>query len=260
MSVARVLAGEIERDEKVRPRNITLICPTRGRPQRFRAMLESALATAAHPERIEVLLLLDFDDAEAPAYFDAPLPPCVRVVHGTERKSVPAMQDEAALHLATGDLLMSCPDDILFRTQHWDALVNERYDAVGDELLVGWTNDGNDRDKCMHFFVSRRWMEIVGHFMWPEFEHFSGDEWVERVAKAAGRGVYLREVVTEHMHAKYKKAPNDDTYRRTRVTAADGTSMSERDNRRMQALLGQVKDLGEQLRLAIADHQKARAA
>ena len=41
---------------------ISLVVPTRGRPAQLRRMLDSVARTGAHPERIEVVLVVDSDD------------------------------------------------------------------------------------------------------------------------------------------------------------------------------------------------------
>ena len=40
----------------------SLIVPTRGRPAQLAGMLDSAARTAANPERVEVVLVVDADD------------------------------------------------------------------------------------------------------------------------------------------------------------------------------------------------------
>jgi len=42
--------------------NVSVILPTRGRPEGLRRCIESVLRTAAHPEAIEFLIRIDLDD------------------------------------------------------------------------------------------------------------------------------------------------------------------------------------------------------
>lgn len=196
--------------------NIDLIVPSRGRPQRLRDMVASALETADNPKRVHVRLGLDRDDPEFNGYL-LEFPSSRLTVHVNEAPgtSVPALMNWLASE-SSSELLMAASDDIIFRTRGWDAVVERAFAAVPDRLLVAYTNDGRDRDKCEHFFVSSQWVRVVGYFMRSEFRHFSADEWVDDIARRVGRSLYLRDVVTEHMHAKYGKAPNDETYRAKR--------------------------------------------
>lgn len=202
---------------------ISLLCPSRARPHRLRAMIDSALATAAQPGMIEFLVYVDVDDpctAEYRALWERY--PMVFVIVGPQN-SVPALLDELA-DFARGDLLMAASDDIAFRTNGWDDIARQAFEQYADRILVAYTNDGRDRDKVEHFLVSREWCEAVGCFMYPGFEHFCGDEFVERIGKAVGRTQFLRNLVTEHLHYKYGKADKDETYaakRRENVSGRD---------------------------------------
>jgi hypothetical protein len=213
-------------------KTIDILCPSRGRPHRFREMAESAIALASHPDRVSILLLVDHDDPELATYQALQLDR-VRLIINRERMGCQGLLNTLALHYSNGDLLMAGSDDIVFRTGAWDDAFDAAFEAVPDQLLVAYTNDGRDRDKCEHFVVSRRWVEIVGCFMWPRFEHFSGDGWVEDVARRVDRLKFLREVVTEHMHFKYQKAARDEGYASKRGADAEGRSMSDRDLARM---------------------------
>lgn len=208
-------------------RLISLLCPSRGRPLRFAQMAESALATADDPHAVEILLGLDRDDASAAEY--PVIAPVVRVT-ADDKQTVPQFIERLA-RAARGDILMTCPDDLLFRTPGWDRLVRARFDAAPGGLLIGYTNDGRDRAKCEHWFAHRRWIEITGHFIRPEFEHFFADQWVEEVARAAGCLHYFQDIVTEHMHFKYGKSEKDETY-----AAKRREPLTERDRARFAAM------------------------
>jgi hypothetical protein len=44
-------------------KTISLLCPTRGRPDKALRLVLSVLQTAHHPERVEVLFYVDTDDS-----------------------------------------------------------------------------------------------------------------------------------------------------------------------------------------------------
>lgn len=201
-------------------------------------MAKSAIERARHPERVRILLLIDQDDERLPEYLAHAGMPGVIVVENDEKIGCPGLLDKLARRYSTGDLLMAGADDIVFRTDGWDDAVDRAFEAVPDQLVVVYTNDGRDRDKCEHFIVSRRWVEIVGCFMWPGFEHFSGDGWVEDVAKRIGRLHFLRDVTTEHMHFKFGKAVRDELYASKRTADDKGRSVSDRDLERMRETEG----------------------
>lgn len=242
-------------------RDIFILCPSRGRPERFVQMALSALATTRSTERLTFVLGLDWDDPDRGAYLDA-----IRragfgcaVVYDEMHKGVPAwlelLHDQAVIGPdvmpEAGDLFMTGCDDVLFRTPGWDVLLDQAFDQWPDGLGICYTNDGRYRDKCEHWICTRRWAEVLGYMAWPEFEHFCADQWMEEVAKRIGRCRFLREVVTEHMHFKYGKAPRDATYDAKRGKGRDGRSMSDRDNALYAALASERDRAVEKLAAAM---------
>lgn len=203
---------------------ISILVPTWGRPKRLEQMVGSVFGTATRPGEVEVLVRVAEEDPCAAMYFSEP--PSGAHLHATWRAQTYGKGIEFLQARATGDILFAGSDDILFRTQGWDDQVRAAFAAVPDGLLVAYANNGLHREKCEHFFTSRRWIDAVGYMVWPEFRHFCVDQWVEELARGIGRLEFLREVVAEHMHRKYRKADDDDTYRMVR----GDTKTSEADN------------------------------
>lgn len=242
---------------------ITLLCPSRGRPDRFRTLMRSIDLTAAAPGLLELKLLVDADDPVRERYLQlARLWPGVTVQTIHERRPVPRILNDAAMR-STGELVFTIADDLEFSTQGWDRMILEAFASVPDRILIAWTNDGQDRDKCQHWVTSRECINAVGYFCWPEFEHFCGDEMAERIAKAVGRGLYLRDLVTRHMHFKHRDLNNeplaarDETYAAKRVRDRGGKSMTDRDQARLRAIEPEIRRASARLRAVIAKRAAA---
>lgn len=226
---------------------IALLCPSRGRPARFRAMVASAVDLATDPDRVVIYLAADRDD---PAFREYEVEfktdgKVIPVVNEQKGRTGPALLNDLA-YLADEEILFAVSDDILFRTQGWDEMLRKAFEAYPDRLLVAYTNDGRDRDKCTHFAVHRRWLDIAGGFTYPEFEHFCADTYVETIGKAIGRAVYLRELVTEHMHFRFGKSEQDETYASKRRSG-----MSLRDKARLKILLPRIDEIASRMRAAM---------
>ena len=200
---------------------ISILCPSRGRPQRFESMKDSAIALSDEPALVEIRLAVDSDDEALHLY------PSAQHVQRFPT-NISHIYNALAGH-ADGDILMASADDVLFRTQGWDTKVREVAFRFPDGLWIGAPNNGDGKRRVNHWFTGRRWLELFGWFLPAHFEHFCVDEWVQEVANSAGRLVYMDDVLIEHMHAKYKKSENDDTYKRKRYRAVDGSNMSDRD-------------------------------
>jgi hypothetical protein len=212
-------------------------------------MTEGALALAADRKSVEILVHLDADAGELSEYQDWCLSKEIVWTVGP-RASVPSLMNSLA-GMARGHILMAASDDIAFRTRHWDKKVKAAFEDRPDGFLVAYTNDGRGRQKCEHFFTTRRWMETVGYFMPDGLEHFAGDAWVEDIARRVGRLLYLPEVITEHRHFKYGKADFDATYQRTRVPDASGVPMAQRDTLVMTARTKEREMAAEKIREAM---------
>lgn len=240
--------------------NIALITPSRGRPDRFTAMVASALGTAASPADVKVYGVIDADDPRLSEYL-ALHPQLARItVQGKREWLSVAFQTGAQRALADGaDILMMNGDDVLFRTPGWDDKVLDCFAKYRDGLALVYPADGNGNQggdghvRGNHWFVTRRWVEVVGNFCPPLFEHFCSDTVPERIAERAGRLVYLPEVLVEHMHFKYKKAERDETYAYARTRDAADRSVSDRDCARMASLDRWMSERAAAVRQAVYD-------
>jgi hypothetical protein len=104
---------------------LALLCPTRGRPDRIREFIGSALTTATHPERVEILLWVDDDDSTASDYEKA-----VDDLKGEFGSSDISLRfgpsvgvPKAANNLyddTTADIVMTSNDDQVFIDKGWD--------------------------------------------------------------------------------------------------------------------------------------------
>lgn len=189
---------------------ISVLCPTRGRPEAITTLVGSALSTAAGP--VELVFYVDTDDDLSAAVLDemAHLP--VRYVRGP-RIVLSQMWNRCA-DVAKADVMMHCGDDIAFRTPGWDTRVLAAFEAVPDRIVLVHGDDGFQRERlATHGFLHRRWVEAVGYFVPPHFSSDYNDVWLTEVADALGRRAYLPDVVTEHMHPAAGKGEWDLTHR-----------------------------------------------
>lgn len=224
---------------------ISVLIPTRGRPGRLRDAVQSALDTAARPQSVEVLARVDSQDPALAEYFAGSDASCRTFIVAdcpTYGQGIEFLREHAA-----GDILLAGGDDVLFRTDGWDEKVRHAFASCPDGLMVAYANNGRDREKCEHFFTTSRWISLLGYMVRTEFRHFCVDQWVEEMAKDVHRLVFLRDVVIEHMHRKYSKAADDDTYRMVR----GDTKTSEADNALYAELAGIRAGDIERLRKAV---------
>jgi hypothetical protein len=177
----------------------------------MRRLVESIYATAATP--VEVVFRLDLDDAASIAEaVQLGMSGTVRHV-AAERGVLSDLWNDAAA-IATGDILMMCGDDIVFRTNGWDVRVAETFEQVPDRIALVFGNDLIQHERhATHPFIHRRWYEAVGYLTPNGFSCDWCDTWLNEVAVALGRRIYLPDVITEHMHPVAGKARLDESHR-----------------------------------------------
>lgn len=173
---------------------ISLCVPTRGRPARFKQMLDSARATAAG--KFEVVAYLDHDDE---AEYEAE----TGVVYARGRRP---LTDHNLVQMsglwtrawerASGDIAMLAADDIVFETGGWDEAVEAEFARVPDRILMVSTRNGQD-DRPLLPFVSREWIDAVG-FTPDDLQGWFADEWIWSMAAEVGRAAFLPGVTIRH--------------------------------------------------------------
>ena len=179
----------------------------------MRRLLESALATASG--LFELVYYIDSDD------------------HASQREAERQQETGAAIQIIVGprivlsdcwnrcaeiaraDILMHCGDDIAFRTPGWDAAVRDAFAGVPDRILFlhGYDNEEKPRGRFgTHGFLHRRWVDAVGYFVPPYFSCDWNDTWLNDVANALGRRLFIP-IYTEHLHPYHGKGKLDQTHR-----------------------------------------------
>lgn len=186
----------------------TVMIASRGRPEQTKKVVESIRETEKY--RTQIILGLDDDDVKYPD-MDAE----VMVFHDMMAgQKWYRMQSRA-----TGEYLMCPGDDHFWMTEDWDEKLAAHFPE--DKIAAVFNMDDpmvyrHSTNYCVH----RKWHELVGFFP-DHFKHFYVDTWVGTIAERIGRKIFAQDVVIDHRHRKYKKAPDDDTYRRRPVAEKD---------------------------------------
>lgn len=211
--LVRTMAAKVG-DEKSGDIRISLLCPTRRRPDKMARMWKSAIKTAANPESVEVVFAMDNDDVAG--MFGLRLAAEVRAeqVRAIVGKRMTLSKCwNAAAKVAKGEIFMLCGDDIIFRSQGWDAVAAEKISAFNDRIAFVHGRDGIYDEKLgTHGFVHRDWVRVVGYFSPPFFSSDHCDTWLQEIAERIGRKVYTPDIYTQHMHFTHGKSALDKTY------------------------------------------------
>lgn len=217
---------------------ISILCPTRNRPNNIIRMVTSALWTANKPRDIEFVFYVDNDDRTSEESF--------RVLREREKAKIEVVAGgrivlsqmwNECYRKACGPIYMHAGDDIEFMTQDWDQIVRAEFDKYADRIAFVYGSDGIMPNTFgTHGFIHKNWAETVGYFVPPYFSSDYNDTWLNDVAKMIDRHIFIP-IHTEHYHPTVGKAEWDATHlerverhKRDGVEAIYANKLGEREN------------------------------
>jgi len=209
---------------------ITLITPTRNRPNDLKTFLKSIAETTAHPETIEILFYVDDDDAVTiPLIKDLETDYQAFNLHfhvGPRSDHFSKDYYNFLAKMAHGRWVMAINDDSVFMTQGWDAIICDAMEReatkVGDDILLGIVKDGmiregqEKRNPTMSCWLlsSKEYVDLTGGLLLEEIYTWGGDYWLGAVfnrVQNGNRKVYILDVLVEHNshHANPRRDEKD---------------------------------------------------
>lgn len=225
---------------------LTIIVPTRGRPQSALELVDAVLETR-QIETTNVILAVDKTDptmTEYKAIEKVHLPGSgARVEPVTGGWMVAALNEAATRVVATDPRVTAVAflgDDHRPRTPGWDAAYLSALNAMGAGIVYG-------DDLLQHEFVPTQCAmsaDIIRRLGWmahPGLKHMYVDTLWRDMADVAGKRAYLPDVVVEHLHYINGKSVEDEHYKRV-----NDRSVYEADERVFRALhsSGQIRRAG----------------
>lgn len=187
---------------------ISLLLPTRNRPESVARFVDYAVGKATCPDQVQVLFYVDDDDETVMPE----LPEQAEVIRGP-RVVMSDYWNKLAM-LARGEIMGLMGDDIIIRTKGWDEIVCSAFDEIPDKIAYVHGKDGlQDGRLGTHGFLHRRWIQAVGKMTGPHFSCDYADAWINDIANMLGRRVYLPYLMTEHWHPAAGKGEFDDSHR-----------------------------------------------
>jgi hypothetical protein len=181
---------------------ISILTPTRGRPENVKRLVDSVFATAKNPGEVEILFYVDSDDESFPEELQSEN---VRLIRGP-RLWISVIQNILYAN-CRGKIIMYAGDDLVFKTAFWDEKVSDAMNQYSDKLALVYANDLATYGESLatHGFVHREWIETVGVFLAPGRGSLS-DLWLTEVARKLGRLHYLDDVHIAHVHYRQGEA------------------------------------------------------
>jgi len=166
-------------------------------------MLDSVAQTVYHPERVEVVLVVDADDPASLVHHPRLTVRHVVVSPGLTMGAL----NNAGYDASVGTYVMLLNDDVIVRTHGWDAIALNCFRRFPDPFVLVHVNDTLMCDHlCTFPLTSRAFYELTRGICPPEYQRYRIDDHIEDVFNLLGilgerRVVYLPDVVFEHDNA-----------------------------------------------------------
>lgn len=169
---------------------ISVLCPSRSRPELAKRMIDSVLHQPGCD--IEIKLYLNEDDPMLDTYKQ--LIDNSYFTIGPDRSTCYSWNMMAKT--AKYDILFLIGDDAQVETDNWGLVIIDEFNKVDDKILMVAPKAGAlSRTKCPHFFLHKNWVNALGYFLPPIFHHHYVDFWIRDLAMSLRRYVHLPEFV-----------------------------------------------------------------
>lgn len=161
---------------------ISILTPSRSRPDYAQRMLKSALETAGAP--IEIKFYLNLDDPLLSQYTDN-IDPSLYTIGPNQSTSY---SWNLMAETAENDILFLVGDDCKFITPNWVSKIISAFDRYPDKIACVYPRAPSvSKFKSPHFCLHKNWINTVGYFLPPHFYHWYVDTWISKVALSLGR-------------------------------------------------------------------------
>ena len=191
-------------------KEISIVIPSRGRPEKLLEMMNSVINCASSPELIEFVLYLDDDEASDYEMFYKRA-----VIIKGERTHMGKMF-RACILKSSGKTIVICNDDVIVSTNKWDDIIYENLKSYDDNIFLMYPNDLNKGSALCTFpiFSKELFLKFPGTL--PEdltlIDLHLRDLFFQLKGLGINRIKYLDNVVFEHLHYTLGKSSLDQTY------------------------------------------------
>lgn len=200
---------------------ISILTPSRSRPDYAKRMIQSALKTSGVP--IEIKLYLNNDDPLLNQYTDSIDPSWYTIGPNQSTSYSWNLMAESAKN----DILFLVGDDCKFITQGWGQMVLNAFDQYPDKIVCVYPRAPSvSKYKSPHFCLHKNWINTLGYFLPPHFYHWYVDTWILEIAQSIGRHHLIpdfelpietvKDKVTTDYHSSWMKQKDDWMWSRTK--------------------------------------------
>jgi len=201
-----------------------ILTPSRQRPGRLDSFIRSVHTFASNKNRVYTCSYIDNDDPRIEAYksyydqrslfkndFICTGPP-----QSVSKSWNILIEKVTELDI---DVVIMGNDDMLYRTNNWDVLLEKEIEKYPDQIYCMWFEDMiNGPNHCAFPIVSYKWIKTLGYYTPGHlpFKFLYNDTWIFDLGKRVNRCHFIPNVVNEHLHFTVNKSSVDETTKRNR--------------------------------------------
>lgn len=172
-------------------------CPSRGRPELLKRMLESFDRTKSITT--DLIICIDSDDPSIKEYND--------ILYGKYKFYIEQRRNVAQIHNfivnenPEYEYYMPINDDITFETDGWDNILADTIQKKGAGWGISFPDDTTENWKHnlpTFGMMSGNIVKTIGHFYPLELKMFYGDNFLLDLGRAMGKLFYCGNVVVKH--------------------------------------------------------------
>lgn len=196
--------------------SISLILPSRERPEKFNRLISSLNQTTSNLSSIELISIHDHDDN---TFKKIAFHKCkFRNFQIKTRQSSMGYYNSECLKHSSGKSIILINDDVLFRTKGWDILVDKLFEKYSDGIYLGYGNDLFKGKKLPTFpILSKKFINLIkdpypSNYKGAFIDMHLNDIFNIILKKHVDRYEYLNELEIEHLHYRTGKSDIDSTY------------------------------------------------
>ena len=194
--------------------DISILCPTKYRPEGLEKMWESAIDTADSPDSLELVVYVEHYDTETLNKLEE-----LEQKYGSQILKIIGQEEViySSLHNiccenSSADLFFCGADDLVFRSQGWDTSAKEVFKEYNDNIVYAYPNDGHwGSELGTHGVFHKDWYNTLGYIAPAIFTVDYSDNYIMDVSRAIGRAIYIPHILVEHMHWTFGKSEFDKT-------------------------------------------------
>jgi len=172
--------------------HISLLLPTRGRPDMLAQVFASMEQTIAQKSKVAVWLYIDHDDQVTMDAIQAGkfkgYSFGIHWVVGESAASIGELHNLTWRACNSGSgIFMLHADDTLFVTPGWDDIIRAAFNKYPDHILVAHPHDPELHEPTFQMILSAEWLAVTGRFSTGYFPFWFEDTWLDQIGQIIGR-------------------------------------------------------------------------